>query len=178
VSQRRLDEARDEFERLAARQSRPVASLTMVGMIYQMQGRASDARQTFTRALEFDPRAGVAANNLAWMYADAGESLDLALQLAQTAKAALPDQPDVDDTLGWIYYQKGLLPMARRTFERLVTEHPAGAVYQFHLGLTYAKAGDTAKARRALETALRLDSRFSGADKASRVLSGLVNGAL
>ena len=32
--------------------------------------------------------------------------VDAALPLAETAKEALPDDPSVSDTLGWIYYKK------------------------------------------------------------------------
>ena len=39
------------------------------------------------------------------------------LQLAQTAKAQLPNRHEVDDTLGWIYYKKGLSSMAVETLK-------------------------------------------------------------
>ena len=54
----------------------------------------------------------MAANNLAWIDATSNGNLDVALQLAQTAKAQLPNRHEVDDTLGWIYYKKGLSSMA------------------------------------------------------------------
>ena len=50
----------------------------------------------------------MAANNLAWRYAEDGGNLDVALSLAQTAKRKLPDSPEVSDTLGWIYLKKDL----------------------------------------------------------------------
>ena len=58
--------------------------------------------------MEADPRAAVAANNLAWMYASRGEQLDRALQLAQAAKAELPDDAAVSDTLAYVYIKKQL----------------------------------------------------------------------
>ena len=56
----------------------------------------------------------MAANNLAFLYADEGGNLDLALQLAQTAKQHLPNSAEVDDTLGWVYYKKGCLVLRCR----------------------------------------------------------------
>jgi hypothetical protein len=36
------------------------------------------------------------------MYAEESTKLDQALQLAQAAKADLPDMLEIDDTLGWV----------------------------------------------------------------------------
>jgi Tfp pilus assembly protein PilF len=47
-------------------------------------------------------------------------------------------------------------------------------MYQFHLGMTYAQAGDDAKARRALERALALQKDFDGATLARQTLASLV----
>src|SRR6185295_18219927 len=112
--------------------------------------------------------AAVAANNLAWIYAEEGQNLDVALQLAQTAKAQLPERPEVNDTLGWVYYKKGLATLAIPAFRDSVEKAPKSAVYQYHLGLAYAKAGDKEAARKALTAALQMDPKFSGAADAQR----------
>ena len=59
----------------------------MVGLIYQMQKRTDEARQAFERVVALDPKAPIAANNLAWIYAENGGNLDVALQHAQAAHA-------------------------------------------------------------------------------------------
>jgi predicted Zn-dependent protease len=97
----------------------------------------------------------------------------VALQLAQTAKAQLPDRPVVNDTLGWVYYKKGLATLAIPAFRESIDKAPKSAVYQYHLGLASAKAGDNDGARKALTTALQLDPKFEGAADAQRVLSQL-----
>jgi tetratricopeptide (TPR) repeat protein len=169
----RLAEAQREFEALAAQQSRPAGSLTMVGMIQQSRKLPGDARSTYEKALQHDPTAAVAANNLAWLYLEAGVNLELALQLAQAAKAALPKSAEVSDTLGWIYYQKGMLSPAIRELEQSVALSPHTPAYQYHLGLAHAKNGDKARARQALEAAIRLDPKFGDAENARQVLSTL-----
>src|SRR4029453_10479330 len=112
TSQQRLPEATAQFEKLAEKQPKGVTAQTVVGMLLDMQNKTSEARAKYERALEIDPRAAVAANNLAWIYAETGGNLDTALQLAQTAKSQLPDVPEVNDTLGWIYHKKGLCSLA------------------------------------------------------------------
>jgi tetratricopeptide (TPR) repeat protein len=173
VQQQRLDEAVREFDALADRQSNAVGPLTISGMILQAQGKNALARQRFEKALALDPRTPVAANNLAWMYADAGESLDIALQLAQTAVAGLPDSAEALDTLGWVYYRKQLSSSAVSTLKRTVEQDPKNAVYHYHLGMAYVQAGEASLARQSLERALSLSGTFAGADHAKRALSEL-----
>ena len=67
-----------------------------------------------------------------------------------------------------------MLPMAVRTFEQAVEKAPRNPTYHFHLGLAHAKAGEDAKARKALEQALKLSPKFNGADEARKVLAKLV----
>jgi Flp pilus assembly protein TadD len=160
LSQNRLDEARAEFERLATKDRKPVAALTMSGMILESQGRINEARQSYERVLELDPRAAVAANNLAWLYAETGGNLDVALQHAQTAKAVLPDQAQVNDTLGWIYYKKDLLPLAISALQRSIEIDGKNPLFLYHLGLAYAKNGYAAQAKQTFERCLALNPDF------------------
>jgi predicted Zn-dependent protease len=97
----------------------------------------------------------------------------VAVDLALTARARLPEQPAVSDTLGWVYYKKDRPQQAIPALRDSVAKEPQNPVYQFHLGLAYAKAGEKPKAREALEDALKLKKDFAGADEARRVLSQL-----
>ncbi len=173
LKRQKLDEAVREFDALADRQPNAVGPLTMSGMILQAQGKNALARQRFEKALAIDPRTPVAANNLAWIHADSGEDLDVALQLAQTAAAGLPDTAEVMDTLGWVYYKKQLSSSAVSTLQRTVEKDPKSPVYHYHLGLAYLQAGNAARARESLERALSLNGRFAGADEARRTLQEL-----
>ena len=85
--------------------------------------------------LAIDTRSVIAANNLAYMYAETGGNLDRALSLAQTAVEGAPDSAAVQDTLGWVYYQKQLPDLAIRAFEQSVAKDPDNPIYHYHLGL-------------------------------------------
>lgn len=173
LRQRKLDEARREFEQLAKRTPNPVASKTMVAVIYDLQNRPIEATKIYEEIVGATSRAAVASNNLAWRYAENGEKLDFALQLAQSAKAQLPEQPEVDDTLGWVYYKKNMPQLAIPPLENSVKRDPANGMYHLHLGLAYAKAGRKQDAIRALEQALKLKSDLPGADEARTTLAAL-----
>jgi tetratricopeptide (TPR) repeat protein len=171
LSQKKLDEARKEFDSLAARQTRPVAALTMSGVILQSQGQIAQARARFEKVLAIDPRAPVAANNLAWLQVEAGENLDVALQLAQAAVSAAPDAPEITDTLGWIYYKKNLPLLAIPQFERSVSKAPQNTTFHYHLGLAYLQAGDANRGRASLQRALSAGADAKTAAEIKRVLS-------
>ena len=173
LSQQKLDQAVAEFDKLAARQPNAVAPQTMAALIRQAQGNDEEARRRYERLVETDPRAAVAANNLAWMYASRGEQLDRALQLAQSAKAALPDNPEVNDTLGFVYLKKQLPALAVPSLLLAVQKDPGNPAFHYHLGLAYSQTGDKAAARQALEQALKLKPDFEGAEDAKKVLSTL-----
>jgi tetratricopeptide (TPR) repeat protein len=173
VTQNRLDEALKEFETLAKRQPRPVQAHTMVGSLLEAQNKPQEASKHYEQALAIDPEMPVAANNLAWIYTETGGNLDVALELAQRAARRMPDHPAVQDTLGWIYYKKGLASLAVPAFLKSVEGDPRNPAFQFHLGLAYAKAGEASKARLALQRAMALEPNFDGAVEAKQVLASL-----
>ena len=169
VSQGQLDRALTDYQQLADRSRTPAGPLTLVGMIEEARGDRDTARQQYEKVLAADPHAGVAANNLAWMYAEAGR-LDEALKLATVATEQLK-RPEADDTLGWVYYRKGLAQHAITAFERAVSKAPDNPVYHYHLGLAQLKDGNDAEGRAALKRALAIKSDFSGADEARKALA-------
>jgi tetratricopeptide (TPR) repeat protein len=110
-----------------------------------------------------------ASNNLAHAMLQTGGNLDVALSLAQTARRGLPDSPSVADTLGWIYYQKGayqsaigLLQEALKLQEKN-NKMPDNPDIHYHLGMAYAKSGQTGLARQQFERVLKINPNSSDA---------------
>jgi len=167
----RLDAARQQFEHLSEAAPEPSAG-TMVGMILEQEGRGAEARQRYEETLARHPRAGVAANNLAWLYFQEGR-LDDALKFARAAKEALPSAPEINDTLGWIYYNRGQPLDAIPPLTESVASRPDYPLYRYHLGLTYWKAGYKDRARTELQAVLESKTPFAGRDEASRLLKQL-----
>ncbi len=170
VRQGKLDQARDKYEALGSRGSNTVAAKTMVGLIYEAQNRRAEATAAYEKLLEVEPEAAVAANNLAWRYAEDGGNLDVALSLAQTAKRKLPDSAEVSDTLGWIYLKKDLDVQAVTAFQDSVRLDPNTADYQYHLGMALAKTRDRARADQAFGAALKLKPDHKEAAAARQTL--------
>lgn len=174
LSQQKLEQARLQFEAMTAKQSNATVAATMAAIILEAQHKSGEAKARYQQILQKDPGAAVAANNLAWIMVQSGdENLDVALQYAQTARAKLPTRPEVNDTLGWIYLKKNMLPQAISALQESVNRDVKNPIYHLHLGLAYVASGDTAKARASLEQSLRLKADFSGADAARKALAEL-----
>ena len=171
MTQKRLSEARAEFETLAKRQARPVSALTMIGTILMTEGQTELAKKKFEEVLAIDPRAVIANNNLAWIYAEAGNDLEFALGLAQVAMEQAPEEPEVMDTIAWVYYKKSLPERAIPLFESCVKKAPTNPTYHLHLGLAYLKAGRSAQARTSLQRALANNPNTPTANDAKRALA-------
>ena len=77
------------------------------------------------------------------------------------------------DTLGLVYYKKGLYDNAISEFEDSMAKLPRNPLVRYHLGLAYLKKGDKAKAKAQLTQALEFSNSFEGADDARKLLEGL-----
>jgi Flp pilus assembly protein TadD len=97
------------------------------------------------------------------LYIDGNENLDLALKYAQSAKAAMPNAPQIDDTLGLVYLKKGLTDLAIASFKSAVTADQKNGEYVYHLGMGYEQKEDKRQARAMFERALALSPDFQGA---------------
>ena len=98
------------------------------------------------------------------MMLETGENADVALQLAQTAKSQMPNQPEVSDTLGWIYYRKAIYATAVNYLETAVKKEPTPR-RQFHLAMSYLKSGDHDRGQKTLQLAIQQDPKLPETEK-------------
>lgn len=145
----------EEYEAARSKFPEYVPTYILLAQVYEYVGNIDRARQTYQDALKVDPTSYQSMSNLARLYADHGGSLTDALELAEKAKAAQPDDPAINDTLGWIYYKQGLYRSAVPPLESAVAKNPQVAKFQFHLGMAYLAAGQPAQAHTSLESALQ-----------------------
>jgi uncharacterized protein HemY len=116
-------------------------------------------------------------NNLAFLLADQANQPDEALKLAQQAKELAPRDPSVDDTLGWVYYCKGLYPVAVKHLEAAVAKEP-NARRKYHLAMVYLKSGDRKRGAEVLNQALKLDATLPEAATAQKLAAEPAGGAV
>lgn len=165
-----LDGAIAQYKALRERDPDQPVPCLLLGVMYKMKGELKTAEDYYRQALALNPDFLPAINNLAYLLAEQGKDLDEALRLARHANDLQPDDPYVLDTLGWVYYQRGLYPDAVRELRSSVSQLPASAVANYHLGMAYYKSGDNRLAGEYLERALQAGEEFSGAREARRIL--------
>ena len=137
---------------------RNVLALKMAADIEVAMGNHPEAIAKYKSLLDVDGSNIFALNNLAYLMAL--QNPDEALKLAQQAVELAPDDPATRDTLGWVYYRKGLyLPAVEQLKVSLSKE--STALRQFHLAMCYLKLGDQDLGQRTLADALKQDPNLT-----------------
>jgi tetratricopeptide (TPR) repeat protein len=170
-AQGRIPDAIEAYRKALIVQPGFVPLQALIGNLYLDQGDLDAARKYYEEALALDPNFAIAAGNLAWVYLKRGSNIDVALSLAQKAKQLLPELDSISDTLALAYYKKGLYASAIPLLRECVRKAPHNPAYRFHLGMALLAAGDKARGRQQLQTALRLQPRGDDAEAALRALS-------
>ncbi|MBW2288415.1 MAG: tetratricopeptide repeat protein [Deltaproteobacteria bacterium] len=167
----RLAEAIETYESAVAVRPKAAQLYHLLGVLYELAGDKQKAIKNYELAIRYQPNLGEAKNNLAYLFADAGENLDRALDLAQEAKALMPDSANAADTLGWVLYKRGVPGAAISYLKEAEVgsgpDDPGINVIRYHLALAYENNGDKEAALAALERALTsLDSQLEAAREA------------
>ena len=132
-----------------------VLVLAELALVLDAAQHWSEAMKVYEAAIKLAPNDAVSLNNDAFLIAEHGGDLDLALTRAQRATQLLPKFPEVADTLGWIYLKKNLSDQAIDLFKRNVAQQPNSSTYRYHLGMAWYQKGDKTQARQALVEALK-----------------------
>lgn len=144
--------ALDKAKEIAPRDPNP---WLQTAMTLEAAGRKNDVRPVYEQILKLAPDNAIALNNMAFLLAESGQDLDQALTYAQRAKQQLPNNPDVADTLGWVYIKKNLSDDAIKIFRDLVLQRPDNATWRYHLALALFQKGDKLQAKKELEVAMK-----------------------
>lgn len=129
-----------------------------LGTLYEGAGQRDKAALHYEEAVKLDPNMADAKNNLAYLIADEGTNLDRALDLAQEAKAKLPDNGNVADTLGYVLLKKGIPEAAIGYLQEAEASFKPGeadlGVVRMHLAMAYEANQQSDKAREVLSRAI------------------------
>jgi len=149
------------LEEALERGGESVPVLFLLASARERGGDHDAAVAAFERLLALEPDHAPSLNYLGYIWADAGENLERALDLIERAVVIDPDNGAYADSLGWAYYRLGRYDQARRHLEwaaRLVPEDPT--IFE-HLGDLYHRLGEVENARQAYHRALELEGKES-----------------
>jgi tetratricopeptide (TPR) repeat protein len=185
IRSKQEDRAIAQYQKIISIRPENPTAYTLIGMLEDQRKNYDASIDNYRKALEKDPNAVIAANNLAWLYAVTGKgNLDDAIRLAQGAVQKNPNIAGFVDTLGWVYYKKSLHTAAVEQLRKAValTEAQAranngspSAAYHYHLGMALIGKGEKAEGRREIEASIRLADKapFSELEDAKKALASL-----
>jgi tetratricopeptide (TPR) repeat protein len=150
-----------------------IEAILRLAYAYEVSGQLPQAIAVYRRALSVNPRVPIAMNNLAFLLAETGGSLDEALRLAQEALRLVPQNRHIADTVGWIFLKQNATDSALQIFDRLVRKYPKEALFRYHLGAALLAKGDSARAKTQLQAALDLKPTEEQEKKIRQLLSPL-----
>jgi len=140
-----------------------VAAHMLLGSLEDATGNRTAELEHWQKAVDIDRSNVLALNNLAYVLLNYAKRPDDAIKYAVRAQQLAPDNPDIEDTLGWALYLKGVYPTALQHLEDAVNRDGNGigpnfTVRKYHLAMACFKNGDRARGLRLLESARKLDS--------------------
>ena len=147
----KLAEARRDLLRLVELRPDDSDVHFMLGVVHADLADVDAAIASYRRSAELDRRHLGARNNLALLLAEQGD-LPGALRYAQEAYRLTSGlDPRVNDTLGWLYLQQGLVDRAIALLEKARKDGPQLDAAALHLATAYRQAERPDDARRVLE---------------------------
>jgi len=159
------------MDRLIAGNKNYVPAYMLKAVYLQESKDIPGAIACYRKTLELDPENPVASNNLAWLLVENNMNWDEALSLARTARKKMPEEPEMADTLGWIYYKMKNYTLAADQFLFSVNgrQQPKAESY-YRLGLAYEAKGDALPAKQMMRKALDVNPSFPDAAEARRIM--------
>src|SRR5205085_4537303 len=156
VGTQQPDRAIEEYKKITERRPDDFIAFRNIGLIEAGRGNHDSAVDYYRRALSIRPDEPVSENNLAMLYVEHDKvNAEEAIRLAQDIVRRFPNEPGFADTLGQVYYKKGLYRDAVEQLQKAVAVAAKGghdnSLYRWHLGAALAASGDRSAARRELQ---------------------------
>jgi tetratricopeptide (TPR) repeat protein len=171
IAEGKLDDARRTLASINTAVAGKISVEIRLAMMEERPGgNPQVALEHYRKVLAADPNNIEALNNLAFHLSNDNKEFAEALKIAQQAKELAPNSPFVDDTIGWIYYNKGLYESAVKYLDAAFSRQP-NARRAYHLSMAYMMAGDTVKARTVLLAARKMDATLPEAAMAQQLIT-------
>lgn len=148
----------------------------LLGRIHIEGKEYGKAAKAYEEALARRPDFWIAANDLAALLCEhpgTGKELDRALELAKSAHKIRPDDPIVQDTLGWACYRKGDNPQALDLLTKAQGKLAGHPEVNYHLGMAMVKAGKKEQGKEHLKKSVAAKGEYPWKAEAARTLAGI-----
>ncbi|MDM8542622.1 tetratricopeptide repeat protein [Desulfococcaceae bacterium HSG9] len=170
IDSKQMEKAKTIYEQIERDDPDHLTTLMALGVIHNRQGDLKAAESYYRRVLAIDANHGYASNNLAYILAEANRETNEALMLTRIALDQRYNDPNLFDTMGWIYYQKGSYNRTIFFIKESLALKPDNPIACYHLGMALFMTGEFEKARLYFEKALSLDHDFKHAENVRNML--------
>ena len=150
----KFDAARQILNDVLAKTPKDTQAKILLGQVEEKAGNHEASVTQYRSVVDADPNNILALNNLAWAYVK--DNPDEGLKYAQQAAKLAPENPSVQDTLGWLYFRKGLYDSAV-THLKTAVDKEGTPERKYHLGMALTKNGDQDGGRKMMRAALDAD---------------------
>ena len=125
-----------------------------IGSAQDSLGDKAAAIQSYRKALAETPNNAFVLNNLAYLLVESGGDLNEANRLVTNGLRTAPNNPSLEDTLGWVEIHQGNTAAALQLFSSLTRENPDNVMFRYHYAVALFRSGNHAAAKRECGTAL------------------------
>ena len=135
--------------------------LFRLGIALDKSGDRASGITQMNKVFEMDPDNADSLNYIGYSYAEEGINLDEALNMIQRALKISPDSGYIIDSLGWIYYRKGLYDEALDSLMKAFSIKSDDPTIAEHLGDVYLKKNEYQRSLEMYQKALSLKHQES-----------------
>ncbi|MHC4269220.1 MAG: tetratricopeptide repeat protein, partial [Planctomycetota bacterium] len=178
-----IDDALTQYRKAISIAPDDVTANLGVGILLEIKGLLDESVKVYQKVIELDADSKIAYNKNVWMaynnlaliYATKMKNkMDEAVKLAERANELVPDNPAVNDTLGWIYYLDAKYDKAASLLRIAVRDETWNPTIRYHLGMVYYKKGLQREAITEMERALKISNTFPEAEEAEEVIEKIM----
>jgi tetratricopeptide (TPR) repeat protein len=146
-SQGQEGRAIEQFEKVLKIDPKNTGVMLMVAMYYIDHDRRKEGIELLEKCTKQDPMDDSCLNSLSYMYAEDNVNLDEAYRFVQNALKIDPENPAYLDTLGWVYYRKGMYNESLKELSRAEALLVDPTIYG-HLAEVYTKLNQPEMAKK------------------------------
>lgn len=123
-------------------------------------GKIQEMELDLRKSMDLDPENPIAYNYLGYYLSESGSRLDEAFSLIRKAVELAPDNEAYQDSLGWIYYKRGMLDDAllhlNLAYQILQEKNESDPTICEHLGDLHFERGELGDSRMYWEKSSKL----------------------
>ena len=131
-------------------------------------GRLPEAQNYYEILVGRDKNQPYLLNNLAYIYFNSGD--ERALKYAEQARQLAPEQPSINDTLGWILVNNGQPEQGLHYLRSAYARSSQDPEIHYHIAVALYRLGRLEEAKQELQQALSAKRPFNGIDEARSLL--------